>query len=441
MIDILRKVCKEYSDEEVNYEELINQIYERVKKCEVDFTQHLSHKEIYQNKKKRSIVWFKEKCDEELLIKYLKKRLDSEFEIKYPNRRSIMKDFFDLCETLPKMSDFTIFKFDFKDFFNSLNSERIYEKYFDETNLYRYEKEILKKLFSDYKKCFAGIATSNALVELISRDFDSRIESMLFEEGLIFYSRFVDDGLLVFNCYKAEDELRETINNIIDSVFNRHNVQINEKKSKYISRSRNMLKPFSYLGYQFNYDKNKNHFVYGISDSKINKHKKRFKLIINEYKEDNNMMLFKERYFFIASRVVFYNNFSSHESKVGNWEVIGICDSYSELRYFLRNKERITKNTREFLRIGFTKLCYQELGKCPYFAVVGSNSCIESNNNLLINRMYNNKSIVFHPHIGWSTKYLVEKIESLTNRKIFQKVSYRELVKRYCGVINVEEAN
>jgi len=302
--------------------------------------------------------------------------------------------------------------------------------------LYRYEIDLLYSLFESYDRCYAGIATSNALVEIISREFDKKIESEFYNDGLLFYSRFVDDGILIFNQNITEEIIREKIKKICLVIFDGHKTEFNDGKTKYISLSKESFEKFSYLGYSFTYNEQKKQFIYGISESKLDKYNKKFNRIVELYKEDNDIELLRERYLFLCSRVVFYNNFNSHSSDYSKWDVIGICDSYLELRPFLKLGNRIDIVTHSFLKAGFNKTCFTQLGKCPYFIGSIKKQHIEHNNNILLNRMYHNKSIVFHPHIGWTTEYLVRKIEKIAKQEIFYNISYRELVKKYCSLIS-----
>lgn len=64
---------------------------------------------------------------ENILCQCIKQILDREFAIKYPNRNKISKSLFNVIGTIKHMSDFTIVKFDFKDYFNSISSVYVYD--------------------------------------------------------------------------------------------------------------------------------------------------------------------------------------------------------------------------------------------------------------------------------------------------------------------------
>lgn len=417
-----------------------------MRKSEADFSGNIIFKQIYQNGKARNVACFESGCYEEIVSKYLKRKIDIDFTIKYPNRSRIMKEFFELAETLPNMSDFTIYKFDFRNFFDSINGQQVYKDYFKRTNLFRFEVNLLEKLLEVAKTCTAGIPTSNALTEVVSCDFDKRLKTVLAQHGLIFYSRYVDDVMLVFNRFVDNSVLEDKIKTVIEDVFSAHSVTINPEKSVYLSKSNLVVKTFSYLGYNFRYDESNKVFIYGIEPKKIEKYMKRYRKILLDYKKTNDITLFKERYDFFVSRVVFYNNFGSSANKVGKWEVIGISENYSELRHFIDHKkpQRIDSTTSFFLTHSLIKETKNTLGNLPYFLKEKSRKDKNNNeqNNIWIKtRMKHNKSIVFHPHIGWNARYLVKRIENLMKQTIYHNCSYRGLVKWYCSLIKVEEVD
>ena len=103
-----------------------------------------------------------------------------------------------MIENIACLGDFTIFRFDFKHFFESVEARKIFDGYVADTNLRRYEKDLLKQLTGLYKYCFAGLPTSNAFIEIVANRFDQVLKSKFGVKGLCFYSRYVDDGILVF---------------------------------------------------------------------------------------------------------------------------------------------------------------------------------------------------------------------------------------------------
>ena len=90
-----------------------------------------------QRNNKRLVKRFaSEFSTENILCQCIKQILDREFKVKYPNRNKISKSLFNTIGSIKHMSDFTIIKFDFKDYFNSVSSVYVYE-------------QIIKPLLSD----------------------------------------------------------------------------------------------------------------------------------------------------------------------------------------------------------------------------------------------------------------------------------------------------
>lgn len=69
------------------------------------------------------------------------------------------------------MSDFTIVKFDFKDYFNSVSSIYVFEKYLKYNILDRHEIDLIKAFAYSTKYAYAGLCTSNAIAEIIAGYF------------------------------------------------------------------------------------------------------------------------------------------------------------------------------------------------------------------------------------------------------------------------------
>ena len=90
-----------------------------------------------QRNNKRLVKRFaSEFSTENILCQCIKQILDREFKVKCPNRNKILKSLFNTIGSIKHMHDFTIIKFDFKDYFNSVSSVYVYE-------------QIIKPLLSD----------------------------------------------------------------------------------------------------------------------------------------------------------------------------------------------------------------------------------------------------------------------------------------------------
>ncbi|WP_170289423.1 reverse transcriptase domain-containing protein [Metabacillus lacus] len=429
MNDTFIELIKEYDLKQFKSEK---DIFDRIKQNQIDYSLNIKQFIFKQrNSKYRKVLVMKNDSLEQISLKYLKKRLDSSFRISYPNRQRIMRECFTITEIINSMSEFTIYKFDFKDFFNSVKSADVFNRYIKYSSLYRFEKDLLENITENFKYCSPGLPTSNALVELISRDFDIKLKSLLHDYGLIFYSRYVDDSLIIFNQSVEERKILDCIEDALNTVFKSSNIKLNKSKRSLIYSGSPSGTTYNYLGYLFEYQKEKEYkfFKYGIAEDKISKYRKKLIRIISEYKNDGNMELFRQRILFWGSRIVFYNTSRNKYSTSFIWDVLGIVHSYGELRNFLyvNDKiEKIEKETKDFLRNEIIQQVNNIIGYCPYFLKTKTLGYV------LEDRLSRNKSIVFHSNIGWSKNYLIKMIKKIEPSFDPSKRSYRNLVTYYC---------
>ena len=136
---------------------IANDAIESLKNGTFDFKSFL-HLDLNQNGKHRQVIMYKPFSPEELLCIFLKRVLDRKFHISYPNRNEYIRTLFDTAAAIKDMSDYTIFKFDFSDFFNSVSSEYVYHKYIQSASLERYQDKLMAKFVNATKYTFAGIS-------------------------------------------------------------------------------------------------------------------------------------------------------------------------------------------------------------------------------------------------------------------------------------------
>ncbi len=205
---------------------------------------------------------------EALLCIFLKRVLDRKFHISYPNRNEYIRTLFDTAAAIKDMSDYTIFKFDFSDFFNSVSSEYVYHNYIQSASLERYQDKLMADFVNATKYTFAGLNTSNILCEIIARDFDQRLVQRFSKQGIILYKRYIDDGIMMLNRYVEQNDCLEIVNDVIKEVFlspkdsklSPCKTALNLSKVRYIAgRCLEVGGPsetFDFLGYEFELNKN-----------------------------------------------------------------------------------------------------------------------------------------------------------------------------------------
>lgn len=423
--------------------------FTKIKNAEVDFS---SIKSLFLTKDgKQREVYLATKSIDQAALKYLSKRLNSEFHITYPNRDKIMEISFNLIDSLTRLDDYTIFKFDFKDFFGSVKIKRVYDKYIEHSNLLSYEKDLLLILEKKFKYCVQGLPISNTLIEIISRDFDDRIKAEFSDDGLVFYKRYVDDCILIFNHRIKKEKLRNVVEKCRVSVFGK-GVLISLSKTYYQTKL-DGDDSFDYLGYSFmrrywnNAKKQDAYYYYefGIAKKKIEKYKKQLDEIFKDYEINNNDCLLLRRIQYYNSRIVFYNYNGSKYVNKRIWDVRGIINSYRMLRRYIiydtRNIKdgkagnkvpyRIQKDTYEFLQY-YVKEKRNSLPIVPQY--LRGKGCY---NHTLWNGFIKNKSIVFQPNIGWSSDLLSDRLMEVGKFTLHK--SYYERTRDYYSAIMIKK--
>ena len=340
------------------------------------------------------------------------------------------------------MSDFTIYKFDFSDYFNSVNSKYVFEKFIRSKISKRDEMDLISTYATQTNYAYAGLRPSNSIAEIIALEFDKHVKENLFNKGLIFYERFIDDGLIILNSHMDCKELESILNEAVsytfyDSAierkyFARNKVRLNKSKYKYISSKDLQSKKsdaFDFLGYSFNLgcDKNgsqtKNHIVYGITEEKrlkyINRIKKFFRNCYcnkNNPEEYQNEVLLEHRIRCFATRQVYV----LRHLKSYTWKVKGFISNYGELRYLAFDADQtLDPETTKFLKTGI-KQAFDELNlktKVPPF--------LENYN--LFENLKRNKTLLFVRKIGYDKSSL----ERLCSEVNVSSKSYDGLVRDY----------
>lgn len=310
--------------------EIIAAVKTSLKNSTYDFSTVRAMK-IKQNEKEQLVKQYTELYSaENILCQCIKQILDKVFKIKYANRGKISKELFSTIPATIQMADFTIVKFDFKDYFNSVSTIYVFEKYIKQRLYDRLEKDLVKSFVYATKYAYAGLCTSNAIAEIIAAYFDEAVKQVLSESGLIYYERYVDDCIMILNEHMDEKEINDILDDILPKIFYDTNIErgkckteFNKEKFCYISRRKIFmeLKPLSidFLGYEFQLtsgqSKNKVEIKYGITQAKRKKYSERLNNIILLYMSDkpNNaqsLELLRHRIAAFSSRTVYLSKFA-----------------------------------------------------------------------------------------------------------------------------------
>ena len=430
---IVRNLNYSLDDSEVDC--LTNDIMKKIDDGTYDFSNYCK-KVLTQQGKKRIIYCYPKLSVENILCQYLKKEIDKVFKIRYASRNRIVNILFNVLPVTKDMNDFVIIRVDFKNFFDSVLSGHVYNKYIRESMLKRHDKMILEKYIHEFKFCYAGLCLSNGLTEIVCRDFDARIKAHLSEYGLFFYERYVDDILLITNRHISEIRFDDIVEKTIRDVFGECPIRLNKQSGKYsyITR-RNLIsiQKFNYLGYEFEIQENKNtkqvSFRYGITEKK----RKRYAGIIEkafiQYQKDGNIELLRQRIKIYSSRVVIGKTVFS---KYNDWLTKGVVANYNELRFHM---DSLLPDTNRFLRNIYFDLLHKYKCSIPYFLIQSSRD--ESIYNIASN-LKRNRSIIFEKNIGVSEETLLKWIKRIEPSYDSRKKEYYRMVLDYIELLKVE---
>ena len=387
---------------------IVNDAIESLKNGTFNFKSFL-HLDLNQNGKHRQVIMYKPFSPEELLCIFLKRVLDRKFHISYPNRNEYIRTLFDTAAAIKDMSDYTIFKFDFSDFFNTVSSEYVYHNYIQGASLERYQDKLMADFVHATKYTFAGLNTSNILCEIIARDFDQRLVQQFSKHGIILYKRYIDDGIMMLNRYVDRDDCLAIVNDVIKEVFlspkdsklAQCKTALNLSKVRYIAgrylKVSGPSETFDFLGYEFELTKalkkqqQKTEFRYGITQAKIDKYTQKIEDIVKEYvaSPQKDIELLRHRIKAFTHRSVY--QISRYKSII--WKNKGFIANYCELRFRMNS---LTNATEDFLKNAVIKAFANQGVPIPYFLKGNRDESIYS----LYNNMQNYRTLLFVELIG-----------------------------------------
>lgn len=400
-----------------------------------------------QNGKHRQVIMYKPFSPEELLCIFLKRMLDRKFHISYPNRNEYISTLFDTTAALKDMSDYTIFKFDFSDFFNSVSSEYVYYKYIHRTALERYQDQLLLDFVHATQYTYAGLNTSNILCEIIAQDFDQCLIQRFSKHGIILYKRYIDDGIIILNRYVARNDCLALVNDVIKEVFfsplsfkvSSCRTALNLSKVKHIAGRHLVVggaaATFDFLGYEFELTKikvgngkqEKTSFRYGITQAKIDKYTQKVENIVKEYATSphKDIELLRHRIKAFTHRSVYRIN--RYKSVI--WKNKGFIANYCELRFRMNS---LTNATEDFLKNVVLKAFLNQGVPIPYFLKGNRNESIYN----LYNNMQNYRTQLFVELIGINIETL-EKMCKQIGIDVGSEKGYDGLVGDYLIKVKV----
>lgn len=433
-------------------EQIVFEVEETFRNSTFDFNNATSVM-LSQGGKKRLVKKYTDLYSpESILCQCIKQILDRVFKVKYPNRNKISHELFTALTATIQMADFTIIKFDFKDYFNSISSIYVFEKYLRDRLSDRHEVDLIKAFAYSTKRAYAGLCTSNAIAEIIATYFDKAVRQEFASNGVIYYERYIDDCILILNEHMDESEIKRLLTASLSKVFHDTSLKcspcktkFNSNKSQYISRRSILLQRCSidFLGYEFWFDSNQLQnraeitIQYGITQTKQKKYSGRLDNLISSYKDPTSpdygkIELLRHRIAAFSSREVYLTK----RFRTSVWRVKGFISNYGELRYLL-DTGLIETNTEAFLKNAI-KDAFDRAGiDKPYFLTGGGKTGCGYN---LYENMKSNKTILLVDHIGYDYNALVtlcKQIEISNIDASGRRRGYGTLVREYLIKVRV----
>ena len=399
-----------------------------------------------QNGKKRVVKKYEDIFSvENVLCQHIKHVLDREFKVKYPNRNKVIRSLFSYIAAAKQMTNFTVVKFDFKDYYNSVSSIYVFEKYIKPKIKDRFELELINDFVYKTKYAYAGLCTSNVIAEIVAKDFDREIRNEFLAKGLLFYERYIDDCILILNENTKQADIQSLLDKILKKVFDnissndiaKCKTKFNAGKFQFLSKKALTANPvvIDYLGYEFSFSKSASDIievVYGITLTKQQKYRKRLDKIISLYIDPSSpdykdLELLRHRILAFSSRVVYINKHFNRDV----WKVKGFISNYGELRYLL-DTSSVSAGTKHFLQNMIRDAFLNNSVSLPYFMKPKGYNLFEN--------MKRNKTILLVDNIGYDYSSLInlcKQIDILSTDAYGKKRGYGTLVRDYLIKVKV----
>lgn len=196
-----------------------------------------------------NVVLEKKELAQKLVLRKLNSNIKRIYKDEQANRKVIIAQIKALMEeTCP----FWILKTDIKNFYESINRERIFERLKDDAMLSYHSLYILKQIFENrvvenLKGLPRGVNVSSTLSEFYMRKFDRWARQY---PGVYYYARFVDDIIIFANSKKVISEMQDLINEKLE-LYSKGLKKNEAKTAIYEGQKIDKDKSLNYLGYKF----------------------------------------------------------------------------------------------------------------------------------------------------------------------------------------------
>jgi hypothetical protein len=217
------------------------------------------------------------------VVKQLQSNIYRIYKVKQANRHDLACR---IRDTVGSGFPFEVVRTDVSDFYESIDSERLYAKLDQDQLLSSSSKRFIRQILTSYKNISGspkgiprGVGVSAYLAELFLRPVDRAISEM---PGNVLYCRYVDDIVAIFARPPAGDAVgsyKDRVLKILDDSQLKHNPG---KTAEFDLGDKGGAKQFEYLGYSFTVTLRT--LQIAPSDAKIEKLKQRLNAVFLDYR-------------------------------------------------------------------------------------------------------------------------------------------------------------
>lgn len=272
----------------------------------------------------------------ELLLRKIDKNIRKAKPLFSPSRDYIIAN---LRALISESSQFKLYRLDIKSFYESLSLSLVLNAVYQMKGLSPQTKDHVKNILEHFTNGGGqgiprGMALSATLSEVVMSSFDESVKSM---SGVYFYSRYVDDIVIITSGEEHSKQFIAKMSKMLPA-----GLHLNKKKQEVCSAPDSsgykknqhpempMLFSFEYLGYSFSVyeppERNgRREVILDIAESKVKKIKTRLTMAYLDFCRNRDFQLLEMRMKFLTS------NFSVLDINRGGYRLAGIYHNYHRI--------------------------------------------------------------------------------------------------------------
>ena len=270
---------------------------------------------------------------QDLVLRKLYNNIKRIYRIEQSNRNQIIKQ---MVSLLKDGACKWIVRLDIRNFYESIEREKLINRFLEDGRLNYQSIYLLKNLFSNstisqMKGLPRGLNISSVMSELYMKYFDLEIRRM---DGVFYYARFVDDIIIFCSSRNSQENVWKNVPELLGKL----GLKLNESKSHRWDNQQKKLN-LTYLGYTF--IPKENHIIeIAIADKKVNVIKTRITKSFVRFAKDGNFEDLKNRIKFLTANITINNPSALLPIRIGiyfNYNMISSKTSLYELdKYYQR---------------------------------------------------------------------------------------------------------